>query len=243
MNVWTAFIIRCFKWIIILSVPILLVLGSVRLLVTDQYLAFEYNKASFPEDSFGFSPHQRLAYAAANFQYVREWQPLEALAHQQLNDSPLYNNRELQHMQDVQSVYQIVWKVWQLALGLTVLVGWGLAWRAETRPVLSEAIKWGGLLTVGIILIIGLLAVVAWQAWFVAFHEVFFAPGSWTFNYADTLIRLFPEKFWFDATLTIASLSLTGGLLLALVGAGRFTRSRNRSSSVQPLNIVEDKRL
>ena len=44
-------------------------------------------------------------------------------------------------------------------------------------------------------LVIGLLAVVAWQAWFVAFHEVFFAPGSWTFNYTDTLIRLFPEKF------------------------------------------------
>ncbi|HLF91577.1 MAG TPA: DUF1461 domain-containing protein [Anaerolineales bacterium] len=67
-------------------------------------------------------------------------------------------------------------------------------------------------------LVIGLLAVVAWQAWFVAFHEVFFAPGSWTFNYTHTLIRLFPEKFWFDAALTIASLSLTGGLLLALAG-------------------------
>jgi hypothetical protein len=38
------------------------------------------------------------------------------------------------------------------------------------------------------------------------------------FNYSDTLIRLFPEKFWFDAALTISGLSLLGGLLLALTG-------------------------
>jgi hypothetical protein len=29
---------------------------------------------------------------------------------------------------------------------------------------------------------------------------------------------LFPEKFWFDAALTISSLSLAGGLLLVLAG-------------------------
>jgi hypothetical protein len=32
------------------------------------------------------------------------------------------------------------------------------------------------------------------------------------------LIRLFPEKFWFDAALTISGLSLAGGLLFALIG-------------------------
>lgn len=218
VNLLTAFIIRLFKLSIVLSIPVLLVLGSVRLLVTDPYLAFEYGKTGFPADLFGFDADQRLDYATANFRYVREARPLAALADQSLDDNPLYNNRELKHMQDVQTVYQWVWKVWQLALGLTVLAGWGLAWRAETRPAFTEAIQWGGLLTAGIVLIVGLLAVVAWQGWFVAFHEIFFASGTWTFNYSDTLIRLFPEKFWVDATLTIASLSLMGGLLLALAG-------------------------
>ncbi|GAB4577359.1 MAG: TIGR01906 family membrane protein [Anaerolineales bacterium] len=218
MNLLTTFMLRSFKLSIILSLPLLLVLGSVRLLLTDQYLAFEYGKTGFPADRFGFDADQRLDYAVANFRYVREQQPLNALADQRLENTPLYNDRELTHMQDVQTVYQMVWKVWQLALGLTVLAGWGLAWRAETRPALTDAIKWGGLLTAGIVLIVGSLAVVAWQVWFVAFHEIFFASGTWTFNYSDTLIRLFPEKFWVDATLTIASLSLIGGLLLALTG-------------------------
>jgi len=51
---------------------------------------------------------------------------------------------------------------------------------------------------------------------FVAFHEVFFDPGTWVFRYSDTLIRLFPERFWRDAFLAIAALSLVGGLAVAL---------------------------
>jgi integral membrane protein (TIGR01906 family) len=78
---------------------------------------------------------------------------------------------------------------------------------------------------VGLISAVGALAIAAWRVWFVAFHQVFFAPGTWTFNTSDTLIRLFPEKFWFDAVLTISGLSLAGGLLLALVG-WRFKRKR-----------------
>ncbi|MEK7325549.1 MAG: TIGR01906 family membrane protein [Chloroflexota bacterium] len=206
--------VRLLQTIIVLALPIVLVGGAVRLLVTDEYLAFEYGKADFPTDPFGFTQAQRLAYASANFRYVREGQPPDVLAVQRQGNAPLYNARELKHMQDVQNVYQTVWWIWQISLNLIVLVGFALAWRQETRPALAAALEWGGLLTVGLVAFVGLLAVVAWQVWFVAFHEIFFAPGTWTFNYSDTLIRLFPEKFWFDAALTVAGLSLLGGLLL-----------------------------
>ncbi len=207
--------IRLLQILIVLALPIVLVGGAVRLLVTDEYLAFEYGKADFPKDPFGFDQAQRLTYASANFRYVRENQPPEALANQQLDGAPLYNTRELKHMQDVQNVYQAVCRLWQIAFGLLIIAALALAWQADTRPTLAVALQWGGLLTVGLVAIVGLLAVVAWQVWFVAFHEIFFAPGTWTFNYSDTLIRLFPEKFWFDAALTVAGLSLLGGLLLA----------------------------
>lgn len=211
-------IVRILKTLVILLLPLVLVMGAVRLLVTDQYLAFEYGKADFPPDPFGFSQTQRITYASSNFEYVREDQPLEALADQQLDSTPLYNARELKHMQDVQAVYQAAGWVWQIALNVILLAGFALAWRSETRPALAAAIRWGGLLTAGLISLIGLSAVLAWQLWFIAFHQIFFAAGTWTFNQWDTLIRLFPEKFWFDAALTISSLSLLGGGLLALLG-------------------------
>lgn len=220
---------------IVLLIPLVLVIGSVRLLVTDQYLAFEYGKADFPTDPFGFDQVQRLTYASANFRYVRENQPPEVLANQQLDGALLYNTRELKHMQDVQNVYQAVWRLWQIAFGLLIIAALALAWQAGTRPTLAVALQWGGLLTAGLVAIVGLLAVVAWQVWFVAFHEIFFAPGTWTFNYSDTLIRLFPEKFWFDAALTIAGLGLLGGLLLASsIWCLQLNRKIELVSNIQP---------
>ncbi len=212
------FVIRWSKTLLILFLPLILVLGSVRLLITDQYLDFEYGKASFPEDPYGFDRPQRLAYSSATFRYVREDQPVETIANQSLDDGPLYNSRELKHMQDVQDVYQAVWKVWQAVLGLSLLVGVALAWRAETRPALFKALKAGGLLAAGLVAVVGVLAVLAWQVWFVLFHQVFFAPGTWSFNTYDTLIRLFPEKFWFDAALTLSGLTVASGLLVAVAG-------------------------
>ena len=48
--------------------------------------------------------------------------------------------------------------------------------------------------------------------------RLFFAPGTWTFNASDALIRLVPEKFWFDTALSPAGLSLVGGMVVALIG-------------------------
>ena len=209
---------RFFQTLLTVLLPVLLVIGSVRLLNTDGYLAFEYGKASFPADPFGFDRSQRLAYASVNFRYVRENQPIDVMAGLRQGDQPIYNARELKHMQDVQTVYQIVTRIWHFVLGISLLAVLALVWQADTRPDLFVALQSGGLLTAGIIAAIGVLAVVAWQFWFVAFHQVFFAPGTWSFNTSDTLIRLFPEKFWFDAALTISGISLAGGLLLALAG-------------------------
>ncbi|RPJ24437.1 MAG: DUF1461 domain-containing protein [Chloroflexi bacterium] len=91
--------------------------------------------------------------------------------------------------------------------------------KKEERYALASAVRAGGLLTSGIIISIALLAVFAWQFWFNTFHLFFFKPGSWLFSYSDTLIRLFPVQFWFDATLTISVLSLIGGLLMAHAGS------------------------
>ncbi len=99
--------------------------------------------------------------------------------------------------------------------------------------MLASAIQSGGLLTSGFILSIGLLAVFAWQFWFEMFHLFFFKPGSWLFSYSDTLIRLFPMEFWFDATLNISILSLIGGLIIALIGWQWRIATENATRNLQ----------
>jgi uncharacterized membrane protein len=64
---------------------------------------------------------------------------------------------------------------------------------------------------IGVIVAFTLLA---FGFFFIFFHEIFFKEGTWMFYYSDTLIRLFPERFWRDTFLMVGGLSGIGGLLL-----------------------------
>ena len=45
-------------------------------------------------------------------------------------------------------------------------------------------------------------------------YSFFFQPGTWMFNYSDTLIRLFPERFWQDIFIYVGLFSGLVGLFL-----------------------------
>ena len=205
------------KVVVIVLCPIILVIGSVRILTTDAFLAYEYGKDSFPADQYGLTAQQRFILASTNIHYVRSHLPDDELSKQTLNGVHVFNEREVSHMADVQKVFQYAVRIWQFAFILLVLVGLVL-WRNGDGKFFTAGVQTGGLITSAMIVAIGLLAIFAWQTWFELFHRFLFVPGSWIFSYEDTLIRLFPAQFWFDATLTLSALSLAGGLLLAFLG-------------------------
>ena len=49
---------------------------------------------------------------------------------------------------------------------------------------------------------------------FVRFHEVFFSGDSWRFNDADTLIRIYPERFWQDVSRLAAAIAVGQAIVL-----------------------------
>lgn len=137
---------KTLKLLIILLTPVLIVLTAARLLATDQYLAFEYGKASFPPDSFGYSQEQRFSLASANTRYIRDNLPSEALFSQVLDGKPVYSQREVTHMADVQAAYQSVVRTWRVAFILLLVLGF-ILWRNGEQVALTSAIQSGGLLT------------------------------------------------------------------------------------------------
>ena len=206
------------KILVILVIPFWFLIGSVRMLVTSEYLRIEYNKTAFPEDPLGFSEEQRISFATENVRYLRENLPISALENQNNEGQALYNLRELSHMEDVQDVYQFFWNVWKTISLIMVLVAiLSLTWRGNWQAFAS-ALKIGGFGTAIFIAIIGILAFIGWDTWFLIFHKLFFTDGTWTFNFSDTLIRLFPQKFWVDAVFTVSGLSLILGLLTGFIG-------------------------
>lgn len=206
------------RWLLILIIPLILIIGSVTVLTSPAYLSFEYAKSSFPADPMGFTPEERLSHAADNLRYIRQGLPATFLEQQDHNGQPLYNLREISHMADVQAVFRATWNGAKILLVLMLFLITAMTWREEHRTLFFLTVQQAGVITAILITAVGLLAVLSWNAWFSTFHQLFFQPGTWTFQATDTLIRLFPLPFWFDGALTASALTLSAGLLLAVLG-------------------------
>lgn len=212
------------RWLVVLAMPVLIILLSARIMVNTWYPRFEYAKASFPPDLFGFTQAQRLEFGTVSINFLNAPEPPE-VAVKMLEElrlpgttQPLFTIYENSHMVDVKRLTDQLWRVLWLAAG--VVIG-GLAILLVPRRTRAEgyaAIFGGGLLTTGLLTALILLVLLSWNWFFVAFHGVFFDAGTWTFNWSDSLIRLFPDKFWFDAGVLLVGGAWVAGVVVTVVG-------------------------
>ena len=209
------------SWLTTLLIPIALIGLGLRLLLTPLFLRVEYNMPYFPPDEYGFTKEDRLRWAPYALDYLVNTADISYLGDLKFEDgTPLYNERELSHMDDVKRVTQGALRVWYLSLALLALLGvW--AWFGGWWQAYRLGLMRGGWLVVGLAAAVGLIVVVGialnpnvfWN-FFAGFHNLFFEGDSWLFLYSDTLIRLFPIRFWQDAFLLAAVIALGGGVAL-----------------------------
>ena len=217
------------SWLVTLLIPLALIGLGLRLLLTTTFLKIEYNMPYFPPDEYGFTKEDRLKWAPFALEYLVNNAEISYLGDLKFDDgTPLYNERELSHMADVKRVTKGALNVWYGSLAVLAALGawaWFGGWWQEYRLGLMR----GGWLMVGLAVAVGLIVVlgiainpnVFWN-FFAGFHSLFFEGDTWLFLYSDTLIRLFPIRFWQDAFLLAAVIALGGGLGLAF-GLKRFT--------------------
>jgi integral membrane protein (TIGR01906 family) len=205
------------------ALPLFLIMSVIRLLFTPLLLQIEYNLPGFPEDVYGFTTEDRLRWGTISLEYIVNNEDISFLSEQKLPDGqPLYNERELSHMQDVQVLFQLMIRVWT-GLALFLILAGGLAWLSKWLPSYWKAVSTGGYLTLGLIglSLVGILA--GFSGFFTGFHRLFFTGDTWLFQYDDSLIRLFPMKLWQDGFTTAGVLSGVFGLAAALLPR-RWTR-------------------
>ncbi len=222
--------------VITIIIPIWLVLSSARLLMTEAYLQYEYSKPDFPADPFGFTQEERQQYAPFVIRYLQNDSGVEYLGDLTFPDGhPMYNSRELRHMQDVKVVSRAAFAahaILTLFLVGTVILSYG---KAEAPTYLRKGVARGAYLTLGGILALVILVTLNWSFFFEGFHKLFFEEGTWRFEYTDTLIRLFPERFWFDAAITIGILTASGAVIcLLLVWSWKHISKRAASGDAAP---------
>jgi integral membrane protein (TIGR01906 family) len=203
--------------IIALTVPFLLVVGNIRLVANPWFIQFEYNRAGFPADQYGFTPEQRTPLALAGlYSVVPEGAGMIELERAKLpNGEPAFIAREIKHMLDVRVLMATVFPL-ALVIG-SVLVILAIVFRKNPayRDTVPQGLRAGSTLT--LILLAGLIAyiLINFEAFFLQFHQLFFEGDSFAFRYDDTLIRLYPEQLWSDASILIGV--LTGVMAAALL--------------------------
>jgi integral membrane protein (TIGR01906 family) len=209
------------SWIVTLITPLFLAGLALRLMLAPWFLHLEYRMPYFPADEYGFTTQDRLQWAPFALDYLINGAPSSYLGDLQFEDgSPLYNERELVHMEDVQRVVQWALRTWLISAAVLILLGiW--AWSANWRPNYLLGLGRGGWFTLGLLAALGLFAMIDFWRFFTLFHSLFFEGDSWLFEYSDTLIRLFPLRFWQDVFIWAGVMVVGGALGLGL----RFRRS------------------
>ncbi|WP_448593001.1 TIGR01906 family membrane protein [Thermoflexus hugenholtzii] len=213
---------RVLSTIVVISVPIVLLLLNVRLLMNDWFIRLEYARPDFPPDLYGMSREERLSLALTGLRSVTQPPGASILREVRFADGrPAFNEREVRHMQDVYVLQGLAFRVGGI-LTLLLLGAWLCLWFSPgTRTLAWRSLGWGGWLTLGLVLLLTLGFALAFDTAFTLFHRLFFEGDTWLFLPSDTLIRLYPEKFWFDAALFIGGLTMLEAAVLILVARGR----------------------
>ncbi len=210
--------------IFVVFVPLFLIAASVSWAVNDAGLyrrGFEkYNIAAYS----GITDDDLNRVGADLRRYFNSSEePLHVVVPIYGMERELYNEREVHHMRDVKGLVQgayFVAIVTAVYLLLVTAAGYYRR-RRDFSPELARLAMRGGLATLAIVAVVGLFALVGFDSLFLLFHQISFANDLWQLDpRTDYLLIMFPQGFWFDATMRVALTTILGAVLAAGTGGG-----------------------
>jgi integral membrane protein (TIGR01906 family) len=212
----------------VLLLPLLMIGTSLRGLVTDRdFMLSGFRDYDVAATTGLDDPQlQRIADAfVAYFQAPPGQIQMQVTAFGQ--PRPLFNDREIAHMEDVQALIQFFLRV-QIVAAAVVAVRIGVAVVLDRGVVnLGRDMLLSTALMVALVVLVGVGSAIDFDALWTRFHQIAFRNDLWLLDPArDYLIMLFPEPFWYVATLRMATSVAIQTLIVALVGAGLFLSPR-----------------
>ncbi|MDQ7082358.1 MAG: TIGR01906 family membrane protein [Aquificota bacterium] len=196
--------------------PVVLIGVPVRVAFTEWFVEWEYSREDFPEDPYGMSMEERLRLAKLGLEAVLSDEGMERFRRAELPDGrPAFNEREIRHMEDVKRILDFFFPLLYASLILfpTALL------LLRDLSLMGKALITVSVITLAILLSALLVSLVNYDLAFEVFHNYLFDPYSWRFHASDTLLRIYPMKFWYDATIFVILFSIALNLISVAVGA------------------------
>ncbi|EMQ99403.1 TIGR01906 family membrane protein [Paeniglutamicibacter gangotriensis] len=206
---------RTLQLLLAIAYPFLLLIAAIRLIASPIFLWAVYQRPGFPADGFGFSTADRMTYGSYGVDFLNNIADNRYLGElRDPNGDPLFLGTEVQHMADVKNVMSFTY-LGGVILAVIVIIALAHLGKRYAGGI-RRGLFAGSVATVVLLAGLTTLAILGWETFFTKFHEIFFSQGNWTFNYSDTLIRLYPPQFWVDAAIAIGALVLITSLLTLL---------------------------
>ena len=183
----------------VVLLPFLIIGTSLRGLVTDRDFMLRGFRENQVAQTTGLDDPQleRIADAfVAYFQAPPGQIQLQVTAFGQ--QRLLFNDKEVQHMEDVQALIQFFLRMQLVAAAIVVLRVVLAVFPSRDLGALGRDMLLSTALMVGLIVLIGVLSFLDFDALWTRFHQIAFRNDLWQLDPTrDYLIMLFPEPFWF----------------------------------------------
>ena len=225
----------------IIAIPLFLITNSVSWAVNDLRL-YRHGFDKYDVSLVTGIDRDGLVAAAREIRsyFNSPGKPLEIQATVFGEDRELFNRREVMHMEDVK---RLIWGVYGVDIAaaayLVAFVALGfLIYRRLFAAALSRYLLWGSGLTLGVVLLVGVFALSGFDSLFLFFHETSFSNDFWRLNSnTDFLVMMFPEGFWFDATMFVALATVGQAVAIGVLTGGflALQRRRARGKGTPPL--------
>ena len=212
----------------ILLLPLLIIGTSLRSVVTDRDFMLRGFRDNNVAATTGLDDAQLQRIADAFVTYFESppgqiQMQVTAFGQQRL----LFNDREVAHMEDVQALIQFFLRM-QIVAVIAVAMRLAVALGIERGVVnVGRDMLLSTALMLALIMLVAVLSLIDFDALWTRFHQIAFRNDLWLLDPArDYLIMLFPEPFWFAATIRMAVSVAVQTALVAVIGLGLLLSPR-----------------
>ena len=229
--------------IFVILVPFFLVASNVRWVIGTP-LIYSYGFTKYDISSYtGIDDIELLDAASQIRDYFNNGETfLDVKVTQNGVRKSIYNAREIAHMVDVKRLVRGVIRTQQISgayMVVFVLIGWYLTRRKFVLDI-SRCLSRGGILTITLILAVSAIALAGFRQAFLLFHHISFSNDLWQLDpRTDYLIAMFPEGFFFDATVWITVSTIAQAVLLCLASKALlfFAPKTNHTKNKEGISV------
>lgn len=198
---------KVFLYCTLICTTLLLFIGSI-LFVSSITSDFSIHDAPYDMVELSNLSEKELTYAFQDT--VHYLYDSRELLDTHVNDNPLFNQKEIKHMKEVKTIFQILIQVFYTLLvlfGILILFFFQKRKNDTSPQIHKRSIKRYFFGVFIFFLLLGISLTLFFEPLFILFHQIVFQNDDWLLSLSsDHLIQFLPEQFFYKRAIQIALL-------------------------------------